>query len=502
MAVGRSRLAGVVGPILIFIGALLITAAIATPLYVTGRLKTIPLNLDITSVATSAVQQDSKADPQYPSRLLDQCSITNGAPKAVVNDVFLTTQTRTLVTAPSDKNSMTVQSGMSLVVNSIKGRNGQITHPPLSDTGTLIKDCGDGLLQAWVDRVTLDRKTAAPDGTTSETVFSPGTDAPAVKLPNRKGDQYRFPFGMSASGTYSFFDLTTRSSVPMKFVETKDLSGVSALHFVATGPATDLSTIRDSDDNVAPLGTTLNMSADWWGIPHVDQKAFYSLDRWAQTTTDLYIDPKTGTLIDQVSHLRQWFASPTETAPSTPAAVRNFSLEVFNSQQQWNQDTIQSQAHAAKTTQNQIMLARRVVPIVGGVLGVIALLLGIAATLLAVRGGGSTPAGDASTDEGSDADGPLSPEASAPAAATRGADTPEAAASEAAGAGALGALGGRFRRRAKGEGKRPADEAGADSAHGSLDYGEAVTEAFSAQKRSDDGDDGEAKTDILDITKR
>ncbi|GAA4407628.1 DUF3068 domain-containing protein [Tsukamurella soli] len=468
MAVGRSRLAGVLGPILIFLGALLITAAIATPLYVTGRLKTIPLNLDITSVATSTVQQDSKASGQFPSRLLDQCSITNGAAKAVVNNVFLTTQTRTLVTAPSDKNSMTVQSGMSLVVNSVQGKGGQVTHPPLSDTGTLIKDCGDGLLQAWVDRVTLNRKTAAPDGTTSETVFSPGTDAPAVKIPDRKGYQYRFPFDTSKSGTYSYYDLSTRTSVPMKFVDTRDVDGVDALHFVAASPEVDLSTIRDSGDT-APLGSTLNMSAEWWGIPHVDQKDFFSLDRYAQTTTDLWVDPKTGTLVDQVSHLRQWFASPRQTAPNTPAAVKNFSLEVFNSQQSWNQDTIVSQAHTAKTVANQIMLAKRVVPIVGGVLGVIALLLGIAAVLLSLRGG-SRPVV---------ADGPDGP------------DAPE------------------------GDGR--------GEPHGGLDD-DSVTEAFTAQKRPEPGtgdggdrdadgpgggtdqdgttDDDGGDTDILDLTKR
>ncbi|MDF0529882.1 DUF3068 domain-containing protein [Tsukamurella sp. 8F] len=480
MAVGRSRLAGVIGPILIFLGALLLTAAVATPLYVTGRLKSIPLNVDVTSVATSTVQQDSKANAQFPSRLLDQCSISNGAKRAVVNDVYLTTQTRTLVTDPSDKNSMTFQSGMSTVVNSIQGKGDQVTHPPLSDTGTLIKDCGDGLLQAWVDRVSVDRKTAAPDGQTSETTFQPGTDAPTVKIPDRKGYQYRFPANTAKDGQYSYYDLTTRSSVPMKFVDTKDVSGVDALHFVATGPETDLAATK-ADGDAAPLGTTLTMTAGWWGIPRVDSGEIVSLDRHAQTTTDLYIDPDTGTLVNQVQHLRQWFAPPAKTAPDTPSAVKNFSLEVLDTQQSWNRDTIESQASAAKSSHNENMLAKRVVPIVGGVLGILALIAGILALLVALRGRRAVSYGVSP----SDADA-YAPTESAPAGFGAPSSTSSPSGTPSSGLTGTGSLAGSSR---VGFGGPPGP-----------DGGDADTEAFT-QKRATEPEADESQTEALDTSK-
>lgn len=170
MAVGRSRLARVIGPILIFLGALLITAAIAGPAYVAGKLTTIPLDIDTTTVARSEKPADSQADAEFPARSLDLCSINKG--KAVVNDVSVQTQTRTLVTTPSDKSSMTVQSGMSMVVPSIKTK-GEPRHPELTGAVKNERPCDDGLVQAWLDRVTLDRETAEPTGKTSEATYSP-----------------------------------------------------------------------------------------------------------------------------------------------------------------------------------------------------------------------------------------------------------------------------------------------------------------------------------------
>lgn len=385
MAVGRSRLARVIGPILIFLGALLITSAFAGPLYVAGKLKTIPLDTDITTVAQSEKPADSQADAQFPAKSLDLCSI--GKPKAQVNDVSVKTQTRTLVTTPSDKSTMTVQSGMSMVVPSIKTK-GEPKHPELTGAAKNERPCDDGLIQAWVDRVSLDRESGAPTGKTSEATYSPGESAPAVKLNDRKGLQYRFPAGTEQGGDYSFFDLITRKNVPLKFVEEKEVQGTNTLHFQGTQDWVDMSTVRDGNDPT--LGTVLTMPAGWWGIGGVDPKDDITLNRWAKTGVDLWVDPKSGVIVDQSLHYTQQFRLPAQVAPNTPKPVRDFKMDVFDAQQRWVDDTVQSQAAVAKSAQNKIAIAKYVVPIAGGVLGVIALGLGGFALLL---GRGAIPAG-------------------------------------------------------------------------------------------------------------
>lgn len=385
MAVGRSRLARVIGPILIFLGALLITSAIAGPAYVAGKLKTIPLDTDLTTVARSEKQADSQADAQFPAKSLDLCSI--GKQKAVINDVQVTTQTRTLVTSPSDKSTMTVQSGMSMVVPSIKTK-GEPRHPELTGAIKNERPCDDGLVQAWLDRVSLDRETGLPTGKTSEATYAPGESTPAVKIADREGLQYRFPAGTTQDGGYKFFDLITRSNVPLEFVEEKEVSGTNTLHFRGQQDWTDLSTIRDGND--ATLGTVLTMPAGWWGIGGVDAKDDITLNRWAKTGVDLWVDPKSGIIVDQALHYQQQFRLPGQVAPNTPKPIRDFSLDVFDTRQRWVEATVRSQAEAAKSAQNKIAIAKYVVPVAGGVLGLIALGLGGFALIMGRR---AAPAG-------------------------------------------------------------------------------------------------------------
>lgn len=377
MAVGRSRLARVIGPILIFLGALLLTAAIAAPAYVAGKLTTIPLDIDTTTVAKSEKAADSQADAEFPARSLDLCSINKA--KAVVNDVSVQTQTRTLVTDPSDESTMTVQSGMSMVVPSIKTK-GEPKHPELTGAVRNERPCDDGLVQAWLDRVSLDRETAKPTGKTSETTYSPGESTPAVKIDDRKGLQYRFPAGTEQDGKYEFFDLITRKNVGLKFVEEKEVSGTKTLHFQGQQDWVDLSTIREGNDPT--LGTVLTMPASWWGIGGVDPKDDITLNRWAKTAVDLWVDPTSGIIVDQSLHYTQQFRLPGQVAPNTPKPVRDFKLDVFDAKQRWVDATVRSQAEAAKSAQNKIAVAKYVVPVAGGVLGLIALGLGVFALFI------------------------------------------------------------------------------------------------------------------------
>lgn len=265
------------------------------------------------------------------------------------------------------------------------------------------RPCDDGLVQAWLDRVSLDRETGKPTGKTSEATYQPGESTPAVKIADRKGLQYRFPAGTTQDGKYEFFDLVTRSNVGLKFVEEKEVSGTKTLHFQGQQNWVDLSTIRDSNDPT--LGTVLTMPAGWWGIGGVDPKDDITLNRWAKTDVDLWVDPTSGVIVDQSLHYTQQFRLPGQVAPNTPKPVRDFKLDVFDAKQRWVDATVRSQAEVAKSAQNKIAVAKYVAPVAGGVLGLIALGLGVFALFLgrnpATAGGpGTGGRGRANADSG------------------------------------------------------------------------------------------------------
>ncbi|BDH55369.1 porin PorA family protein [Tsukamurella sp. PLM1] len=77
--------------------------------------------------------------------------------------------------------------------------------------------------------------------------------------------------------------------------------------------------------------------------------------------------------------------------------MRDFKLDVFDANQRWVDATVRSQAEAAKSAQNKLAITKYVVPVAGGVLGLIALGLGGFALLLGRR---AAPAGGPSRDAG------------------------------------------------------------------------------------------------------
>ena len=61
--------------VLAFFGAACIAAAIAIPLYLVPQLKVVPLDLDITSDATT-VAADGSTGERFPAVIFDRCSVS------------------------------------------------------------------------------------------------------------------------------------------------------------------------------------------------------------------------------------------------------------------------------------------------------------------------------------------------------------------------------------------------------------------------------------------
>ncbi|WP_024801627.1 DUF3068 domain-containing protein [Nocardia sp. BMG51109] len=331
--------------LLVGLGALLIVAALLIPTYAVGQLAKTPLDLEITTIA--------KNRTDAPSEVLDSSTLTSGdGPAKVDRNVRLLSQRFLTVEDPSDKSEMTLQAGQTI-------RN-------------IDKQGETGLLSATIDRVTIDRKDgmpvgADPNGSIASSVNSKGESV--AEPVQHDGLQYRFPIGTEQQ-TYPYFDINARQTFDMNFVEESEINDLKVYHFQQQIPPTDLAKVTNSPTNRVAL------PAAKWGVDGGD--ATVTMDRYYSNTRDVWVEPETGTIIKGSEQLHMYYsrdgAKPEVTA--------------LKSTLEFDDNTVTSQIAEAKKYMDEISLYSRVLPIVFGVVGVVALIIGL---LMGLRGGGSGP---------------------------------------------------------------------------------------------------------------
>ncbi|MBF6356556.1 DUF3068 domain-containing protein [Nocardia higoensis] len=331
--------------LLVGLGALLIVMALLIPTYTVGKLAKTPLDLEITTIATSREDE--------PSRVLDSKSLTAPQGSAKIDEnVPLLSQRFVTVEEPSDADQMTVQAGQTLRRTDRQG-----------DTG---------LLTASVDRVTIDRKSGEPVATEPNGSISVSTNEkgePITEPVQHVGLQYRFPIGTEKKD-YPYFDLNARATYPAVFKEETEINGTTVYHFQNTVPATSMYDVVKAPTN------RLTLPAAKWGLEGGDTPV--TLTRYYKNVRDLYVEPQTGTVISGGESLHIFYGRSAEQEDVT----------ALQSHLVFNEETIESQLAIAKDSIDTLNTFGRIVPIVLGVLGVIALIAGI---LLGIRGG-SAPA--------------------------------------------------------------------------------------------------------------
>ncbi|MFI6042247.1 DUF3068 domain-containing protein [Nocardia sp. NPDC051321] len=330
--------------LLVGLGALLIVAALLIPTYTVGKLAKTPLDLEITTIATNVPGEDSL--------VLDSKSLTapEGAAK-IDSNVPLVSQRFLTVEEPSDADEMTVQAGQTL--------------------RRIDKQGDTGLLTATIDRVTIDRKSGEPvakdpNGSIAVTVDK---NMKSVADPvQHTGLQYRFPIGTEKKN-YPYFDLNARKTFDVNFVEESEINNMKVYHFQQSIPATNLYDVVKAPTN------KLTFPAAKWGVPGDGD---VTMARWYTNTRDLWVEPKTGTVIKGGEQIHLYYGR--DAKPEVTALKSHI---VFD------ENTIESQISVAKENIDKLSLYGRIMPIVLGVLGVIALIVG---AVLGIRGSGSTPA--------------------------------------------------------------------------------------------------------------
>ena len=383
MATGpRMSARDLAGPVAIFLGALLLVAAIALPLYYVGTLKKTPMDLDITSVSDSQAQQGVSGSDALPAKIFNRCSLEG--PRAEVSDAHLTDQQRVLVVDPADADKVTFQAGNSVRIDSYTDGDETVTPPADgADSG-----CMSSLLTATRDRITTNRETAEPQisgGGQSEVQVDAGENS--VSLPDRKGLQYRFPFGVEKNDSYLYFDLPTRTTNPLTFVDEQEIQGVKTYHFTQEVPEMDLSTLTDANDQQL-AGTSIDQPAGWYGgFPGSRNNDRLPASLIQKTTRDLYVDPVSGTIINEREHVQQYFKL--NVSEDSPQEMLDYKLTALDVVFSYNQSTQEQLASDAKSLDDPIKLWGRWIPIVIGILGLLLLAAGV---WLLLRGGPKTPA--------------------------------------------------------------------------------------------------------------
>ncbi|MFF0608849.1 DUF3068 domain-containing protein [Nocardia tengchongensis] len=337
--------------VLVGLGAMLLVAAIMIPTYTVSRLAKTPLDLEITTVA-------SNPQTGAPSEVLDSKSLTSATGSAKVDqNVPLVSQRFLTVENPSDASEMTIQAGQTLRRTDKQG-----------DTG---------LLTATIDRVTVDRKTGhpvdavdgGPNGAIAVTVDKKGE---AVMDPvQHTGLQYRFPIGTEKK-TYPYFDLNTRKSYDINYVDEAEINSLKTYHFQMTAPVTDLSTVANSPTN------KLTLPAAKWGV---EGDGDITMPRFYTNVRDLWIEPDTGTVIKGQEQIHLYYAR----SGDKPEVTALKATLVFD------EPTIESQISVAKENIDKLSLYGRTLPIIFGVLGLLFLIAGIVLGLLGKNGNGQAP---------------------------------------------------------------------------------------------------------------
>ncbi|WP_054815406.1 DUF3068 domain-containing protein [Nocardia arizonensis] len=326
--------------LLIGLGALLIVMAVLIPTYTVGKLAKTPLDLEITTVA------NNKAGAE--SLVLDAKSLTTPEGSAKVDtNVPLISQRFLTVEDPADATQMTVQAGQTLRRIDRQG-----------DTG---------LLTAVVDRVTIDRKTGMPVDTEPNGSIAVTTNAAGESLAEpvqHTGLQYRFPIGTEKKN-YPYFDINARKSIDMNFVEETEINSMKVYHFQQTVPATNLWEVVQAPTNKVTL------PAAKWGLPGDGD---VTMTRYYTNVRDVWVEPQTGTIIKGGEQLHLYYAR-TGDKPDVTALKSNL---VFD------ENTIELQMGIAQDSIDKLALFGRTMPIVFGIVGVIAVLGGI---FLGLRGG-------------------------------------------------------------------------------------------------------------------
>ena len=400
----------VVSSLLIILGAAMLIFAIALPTYVVPKGKVLPKDI----VSTTST------DP-LKGNLLDAGALAAGKPVAgkenrpecrgkdkqvscfIWKDLELQSQRFTRAQEPTDDKVVTLEVGQTLMRTD--------------------REEPKNLVNATVDRVTLDRKTQMP---VPDPVSTLDVNAPALN-PNgeaaigpftRPGIQYQFPMGTDRR-SYDYFDIQALKAQPIDYVDEEEQDGEKVYKFEQTVDPVELyprlkeQLEADGDLSKADQSTLaslrLKFPAKIWGIDNAsvkdnrneadkrnakkdekkkdDKGADVELSRYYTVKRTLWVQPDTGVIVNGQEDIWQYYAKDQAEA-NQMAQPENRKAELANPKRTamyipgaWNEKSQAAQMDKAKEGLNTLKTMGTTLPWILGPVGLLLLIIGLVMAL-------------------------------------------------------------------------------------------------------------------------
>ena len=392
----------VLSSLLIILGAAMLIFAIALPTYVVPKGKVLPKDI-VSTTGTDPIK----------SNLLDANALAAGKPvqdKAsrpecrgkdkqvscfILKDVELQSQRFTRAQEPTDDKVVTLEAGQTLFRTD--------------------REEPKNLVNATVDRVTLDRKTQMPVPDPVSTLdvnapaLSPNAEA-AIGPFTRPGIQYQFPMGTDRR-SYDYFDAQALKAQPIDYVGEEEQGGEKVYKFHQTVAPVELhSRLKeqleaDGDLSKADESTLaslrLKFPAKIWGIEEPaqdkaenkddkdkqdekDEKSTeVELSRYYTVNRTLWVQPDTGVIVNGEEEIWQFYAKDQAEADEM-VKPENRQAEIDNPKRTalyipgaWNETSKEQQMDKAKEGLSTLKTMGTTVPWILGPLGLLLLLAGL-----------------------------------------------------------------------------------------------------------------------------
>ena len=345
---GMLRIAafGIIG-----LGAALLIAALLLSTYTAGKIKKIPLSIDMSLVSDGT------------GTALDPASLS-GERFIIDKNVPLVSQQQITVESPANADVVTLQAG---------------TTVRRSD-----KQQDNGLLLAMVDTVTLNRSTALavsddthPGGSVQKPRTIEDVKPPTnIALPH-EGLSYRFPFDTEKK-TYAYFDPIAQKPFDANYDGEDDVNGLTTYRFTqnvgydADGKLVEpikYASLYDKDED-----GEVTARAALWGLPG-DPYEPITMTRYYAAQRTFWVDPVTGTIVKAEEHANHYYARD----PLKPEmALADYKVTS-------NEQTVESQVAAARDERDRVALWSRILPISFTAAGLVALVGGALLGTFSVR---------------------------------------------------------------------------------------------------------------------
>jgi hypothetical protein len=251
-----------------------------------------------------------------------------------------------------DPATLQVRSADLVAVRTLRGDVAASTKDTAVWDVSVVLSTGDQqLVQASVDRVATDRRTAEAVNCCGEAVNS---------VPTRhSGVSYKFPFDTQKQ-TYQFWDPNAKKAVPARYVSEETVQGLTTYKFVSQIDATQIQTQE------VP-GSLVGESA-----PSVQAPVYYT------DTRTVWVEPKTGVIIKGSEQNRTTLR---DSAGQDKTVVLQFDLT-------FNEDSQRSQAQLARDNIPKIDLVTIWLPLIGLLVGIVLIIAGVIIMVSAERATG------------------------------------------------------------------------------------------------------------------